>query len=185
MPGTLWTIWLVSPWPMNPAPIMPTRIGLPCSSLAFRAVSTMIMIASHSHPALHLGPDLLQGLPGRVLGRDDRDRQRPLQTQARIERGEPSLGPRRVELADLVARLGPVLQRLVPVGESLGHVQRPVIVGVQLHGDALQESRTLRPQVHDDVEDRTARGADELGLGMRRVLEMHSTQRALALVVGD
>ena len=29
MPGTEFTIWLASPRPMNPAPTMPTRIGLP------------------------------------------------------------------------------------------------------------------------------------------------------------
>src|SRR3954466_15937397 len=105
MPGTLWTIWLVSPWPMNPAPIMPTRIGFPCSSLAMRALSTMIMIASRSHPALHLGPHFLQMFPGGVLRRDDADRQRPRKSQARIERRESAFRLRRVELSDLVARL--------------------------------------------------------------------------------
>src|SRR2546427_2071425 len=76
MPGTLWTIWLVRPCPMKPAPIKPTRIGFPCSSLAFNALSTMIMVGSRAHPALHLALDLFEVLPGGVLGRDDGDRER-------------------------------------------------------------------------------------------------------------
>src|SRR6267378_1900359 len=185
MTGTLWTIWLVSPCPMKPAPIKPTRIGFPCSSLALNALSTMIMVGSRAHPALHLALDFLEVLPGGVLGRDDGDRQWPLQAQARIERREPSLGAGRVELAHLVARLRRVLERLVPVREALGDIERAVVVGAQIHRDGLQEGRTLGPQVHDDVEDRPARGADQLRLGVRRVLEVHPAQGALPLVVGD
>src|SRR6267142_4381269 len=59
--------------------------------------------ASCSHPALHFGLDLLQVLPGGVLGRNDGNRQRPLHRQPRVERRESSLGLRRVELAGLVA----------------------------------------------------------------------------------
>src|SRR6267143_353453 len=185
MPGTLWTIWWVSPCPMKPAPIKPTRIGFPCSSLALNALSTMIMVGSRAHPALHLALDFLEVLPGGVLGRDDGDRQWPLQAQARIERREPSLGAGRVELADLVARLRRVLERLIPVREALGHIERAMVVGAQFHADGFQESRALGPQVHDDVEDRPARGTDQLRLGLRRVLEVHPAQRALPLVVGD
>src|SRR2546426_433769 len=185
MPGTLWTIWFVSPWPMNPAPIMPTRIGLPCSSLAFRALSTRIMIASRSHPLPHLSLDLRQVLPGGVLRRDDGDRQRPLQPQARIEWRKPAFAAGRVGFAHLVARLGRVFQGLIPVREAFGHVQGPVPVGAQLQGDVLQERRALGPQVHDDVEDRPAGGADQLRLGVRRILEVHASQRALPLVERD
>src|SRR5882762_1532712 len=185
MPGTLWTIWLASPCPMKPAPIKPTRIAFPCSSLALNALSTMIMVGSRAHPALHLALDFLEVLPGGVLGRDDGDRQWPLQAQARIERREPSLGAGRVELADLVARLRRVLERLIPVREALGHIQRAVVVGAQIHGDRFQEGRALGPQVDDDVEDRPARGADQLRLGVGRILEVHPAQRALPLVVGD
>src|SRR5712692_9627805 len=124
MPGTLCAIWLVSPWPMNPAPIMPTRIGLPCSSLAFKARSTMIMAASRFHPASHLGLDKLEVCPSGVLGGDDGDRHRPLQTQARVERREPALAAGRVEFAHLVAGLRRVLERLIAVREALRHVER-------------------------------------------------------------
>src|SRR5260370_34692716 len=118
MPGTLCTIWLVSPWPMNPAPIMPTRIGLPCSSMAFKARSTMIMTASRFHPAPHLGLDQLEVCPRGILRGDDGDRQRPLQPQARVERREPALAAGGVEFAHLVAGLRRVLQGLVAVREA-------------------------------------------------------------------
>src|SRR5512140_2179379 len=100
MPGTLWTIWFVSPWPMKPAPIMPTRMGFPCSSRAFRALSTMIIAPPlQRHSAFHFRLDLVEVLPGGILWRDHADRQRPLQLQPRVERREAALGGGRVELA--------------------------------------------------------------------------------------
>ncbi len=46
IPGTLLVIWLVSPCPMKPAPIMPTRIGRPSRSRSRSTVSTRIMTAA-------------------------------------------------------------------------------------------------------------------------------------------
>src|SRR5512137_2640171 len=105
MPGTLFSIWFVSPWPMNPAPTIPTRMGFPCSALAARARSTMIIWASHRHPPADLGLHLGERLPGRVLGGDLAHRERPGEPEPGVERGEPPLGGGGVELADLVARL--------------------------------------------------------------------------------
>src|SRR5437899_1778723 len=136
MPGTLFTIWLVRPCPMKPAPIMPTRIGLPCSSRALRALSTMIMTsffpASNGHPSLQLGLDVCQELPVVVLRRDLGDGERPLQAEQGVVIPEPALRLRRVEFAHLVARLRPVLEDLVPVREPLGHIQTTVVVGREL-----------------------------------------------------
>src|SRR6266568_2680798 len=116
IPGTLLTIWFVSPWPMKPAPTMPTRIGLPCASPAFRAG--------------------------------------------------------RVELAHLIARLGPILEDFITVREPFGDVQRAVVVGRELDRDVLEVRRALGTKVHDDVEDRPARRPHELRLGRRRQFEM-------------
>src|SRR3954467_5130867 len=138
MPGTLLTIWLVRPCPMNPAPIIPTRTGLPCSSRALRALSTMIIASSLAPPALQLWLDLLELLPRRVLGRDFPQRQRPRQPQARVGVVQPAFRARRVELAHLVAGLGAVLEHLVAVREPLRHVERAVVVGGQLHRHVLQ-----------------------------------------------
>src|SRR5262245_52619740 len=119
-PGTEWTIWFSRPRPMKPAPIMPTRMGSPAASRAFRALSTMIMFsprdldaAGHllAQPVL---PRVQQGsVP--VLLRDHRDRQGPLQPEARVVVAQGPLVRWAVELAHLVARLRPVGQDLVAV----------------------------------------------------------------------
>ena len=85
--------------------------------------------------------------------------------QTRIVVREPALGLGSVELADLVARLGVVDERLVAVREPLRHVERPAVLGAELGRDVLEEGRALGPQVDDDVDDRAARRAHELGLG--------------------
>ena len=109
--------------------------------------------------------------------------------QVRPSRGssyvQAALCARRVELADLVARLGLVLQHLVAVREALGHVERAVVVGGELDGDVLEVGRALRAQVDDDVENRAARAAHELRFRRRRILEVHAAQRALASVERD
>src|ERR1700682_3148105 len=115
MPGTLCVIWLVSPWPMNPAPIMPTRIGLPCSSLAFNAVSTMIIVPSRHHFALHFGLDLGERLPRRVLGRDDCNLQRPDELEPGVEGRQAALRAGGGDLASLVPGLRPALEGRRPV----------------------------------------------------------------------
>src|SRR5262245_21298559 len=119
MPGTLLTIWFVSPCPMKPAPIMPTRIGFPCSSRALSARSTMIMTASAragcslrspaAHSALHLRLDLVEPLPALVFGRNFRHRERPLEAEPRVVVEETALTLWSVELSHLVASLGVVL----------------------------------------------------------------------------
>src|SRR5258708_9366105 len=185
MPGTLCVIWLGSPWPMSPAPIRAARIGFPRSSRDFKALSTMIIVPSRHHLAPHFRLDLGERLPGRVLRRDHGNLQRPLELQPGIERRQAALRFRSVELAYLVAGLGLVLERLVAVRETFRHVERPVVAGAELHRDGVEASRALRPQVDDDVEDGSPRGAHQLGLGVRRVLEVHPPHRPLRLVEGD
>src|SRR4030095_3950865 len=127
MPGTLLTIWFVSPWPMNPAPIMPTRIGLPSCSRAFSARSTMIMTASArtrcrlrascAHPAFQLFFDLVEPPPRPILRRDLGHGQRPREAETGVVVGKTAFAIGRVELTHVVTRLGPVLERLVTVRE--------------------------------------------------------------------
>ena len=92
---------------------------------------------------------------------------------------QPALGLGGVELPDLVAGLGVVLEHLVAVGEALRHVERAMVVRGQLDLDVLEVGRALRPQVDDDVQDRAPGSPDQLGLGRRRILEVHPAQRAL------
>src|SRR3989449_9874674 len=171
---------------MKPAPIMPTRIGLPCSSRAWRALSTMIMTfprpASNGHPSLQLRLDVCQELPAVVLRRDFGDGKRPFQAEPGIVVHQPALRARRIELAHLVARLRPVLEDLVPVREPLGHIQTTVVVGRELNGDVVEIGGALRPQVYDDVEDGSPGAPHEFGLGRGRELEVHPAHRALLLI---
>ena len=115
----------------------------------------------------------------RSFSRDLADRQRPLEPEPRVVEAQAALRLRRVELADLVARLGAVLEHLVAVREPLRHVERAMIVGGQLDRDVLEVRRALRTQVDDDVEDRPARAAHELRLRSRRELEVHPAERPL------
>src|SRR3989449_5765364 len=174
---------------MKPAPIMPTRIGLPCSSRAWRALSTMIMTsplpASNGHPAFQLRLDLCQELPAVVLRRDFGDGERPFQAEPGIVVHEPALRARRIELTHLVARLCSVLEDLVPVREPLGHIQTTVVVGRELNGNVVEIGGALRPQVHDDVEDGSPGAPHKFGLGRGRELEVHPAHRALLLIESD
>src|SRR5262245_36405200 len=176
MPGTLFVIWLVSPWPMNPAPTMPTWIGRPSASRACNVLSTMIIASlplvralSGAHPLLQHRLDLVEQGPCRILRRQLGHRQRPRQPEAGVVVAQPALGLGFVELTDLVAGLGRVLEHLVAVRKPLGHVEGAVVVGGELDLDVLEIGGALRPEVDDDVEDRAPSAPDQLGLGGRWV----------------
>ena len=139
----------------------------------------------NGHASADLGLDQLERLPLRVLLRDHRDGQRPFESEPRVVVGEPAFGLGGVELAHLVARLRLVDEGLVAVREPLRHVQRAAVVLVQLDARCSEVCRALGPQVDDDVDDRAARAADDLRLGLRRILEMHAAQRARRRVEGD
>src|SRR5882724_9490278 len=142
IPGTLLTSWLVRPCPMKPAPIMPTRIGMPRSSRAWRALSTMIMTfclpGSHGHPSFEILFHVGEERPPVVLDRDLRHGQRPCQLEPRIVVQESTFRARRIEFAHLVAGLRLILEDLVAVGEPFRHVQTAVIVGRELDGDVVE-----------------------------------------------
>ena len=69
---------------------------------------------------------------------------------------ETALTIRRVELANLVARLRAVAQRLITMREALWHVEGAAVLLVQLDGNVLEVGRAFRPQIYDDVENRAA-----------------------------
>ena len=92
---------------------------------------------------------------------------------------------RRVEFADLVARIRVVAQHLIAMCESLGHIQRSLIVRVQLDGDVTKIGGALRAKVHNDVDNRPARAPYKFRLGRRRKLEVHASQRASPAVRRD
>src|SRR5580698_10820142 len=123
MPGTLLTIWFVRPWPMKPAPIMPTRMGLPASARACSARSTIIMEdSSQRHAALKLRFDLGVRTPVGVLVGHNGDWKGPVKAKTRIVVRQATLNPRGIELADLVACFSAVRQRLIAMRKALGYV---------------------------------------------------------------
>ena len=95
---------------------------------------------------------------------------------------QPTFGVWRVELTDLIAGFGVVSQRLIAMREALRHVERPPIVLAEFDRDMLEVGRALGSQVDDDVEDRAPRASHELGLGRRRILEVHASKCALLQV---
>src|SRR5262245_20723673 len=189
MPGVVLMMRLATPWHMKPAPRMPTRIGLPCSARAPNAVSTINMPlsceAERGDALLDRRFRSLEAVVVPVLLRDERDRQRPRKSEARIGVVQTALGARGVELSDLIAHVGLVAQRLVAVREPLRHVQPGEVVLGELHRDVLEIRRALRPQIDDDVDDRAAGTANELRLGHRGELKVHPANRSLARVRSD
>ena len=169
---------------MKPAPISATRIGRPSASRRRRAVSTMITappsIAPIGHPALELVLDLRERRPrGVLLG----DLASPAAASSgrgpdRTATGRPRRPACRTRRPDSSSRSRPRAPgsraRSAPGRTARGRCRR------ELDLDVLQVRRALRAEVDDDVEDRAARAAHELGLGGRRELEVHPAQRALA-----
>ena len=63
--------------------------------------------------------------------------------------------------------------------------QRSAIVSAQLHHDVLAVGVRLGPHVDRHVDNRAARTAHQLGLGVRRYLTVQASQRASGVVVGE
>ena len=63
------------------------------------------------------------------------------------------------------------------MGEALGHVHHPAVLGRQLGAEALAEGGRALAQVEDHVVERPADAADELGLGLGGELVVHAAQR--------
>ena len=99
---------------------------------------------------------------------------------------QPDLDPGGVELADQVEHLGPVGQGLVAVGEPLGHIEGPAVVSRQLDGHPTASgwgnrvgTSTIRSSMAPRIQ------ADELDLGRRGTLQVHTPDRAPVVVVAE
>ena len=97
------------------------------------------------------------------------------------ERGVPVID------ADQVARdvVAPGTEGLAAVRDAFGHVEHAAVVLSELHGIPLPVGRQLRTQVDDHVEQRSAGRPDDLGLRVRRRLEVHAAQRAAPVIEGE
>ena len=63
--------------------------------------------------------------------------------------------------------------------KALGDKELAMILFVEFDGEPLTECGTIFAQVHRDVEDATSCAANELGLGVRRTLEVETTYDAV------
>ena len=137
-PGTLLRIWLVRPWPMKPAPTMPTRIGRPCCLAGLQCVvdddhRVLLPLVCGPRQALILRLSSARSRRAAATPRPSATSPPTGSGHSSPSRGSSYSSPPstlgRVELADLVAGLGVVLEHLVAVREALRHVERAVVVG--------------------------------------------------------
>src|SRR4028119_1469279 len=124
------------PLAINPAPTIPTRIGLPAAARASRARSTMIKMflqvadseCATSYILRQAGRSRCDAAwkqrPIPVFVRHHGDGNRPLDLEGRIVEAQPSLTTGRVGLADLVGDLSAVGQSQVTVSEHVRHIER-------------------------------------------------------------
>ena len=133
---------------------------------------------SDRHPR-SLGLNLLEQRPSHVLVGRSRPPGGATREPARIVVAQPAFVRRRVELADLVARLGPVLENLVAVREALRDVERATSCRPSARPTTCSRYVGLsgrRSTMMSRIAPRVA--ADELRLGGGRVLEVHAAERA-------
>src|SRR5216684_2269712 len=123
--------------------------------------------------------------PGAVAGADDADRLRPGYRESGVVAAEARFRLGRVERRDLVEHLGVVDEALEAVGEALGHIERAPVLGIEAEAFPASVGRRARADVDDHVENGAAHAADDLGLGVRRLLVVEAAQRAGAAVIGQ
>ena len=117
-----------------------------------------------------------RAMPG--LARDDETfGGGPLDAQSGVVPADPAGRLRHVVVRHLVEDLGVVLEGLVALCESLGDVGEALVGGGQLDAEPFDAGRRVGAQVDHDEEDRAARAADELDLGVRRLLVVQAAER--------
>src|SRR5262245_1261672 len=90
-----------------------------------------------------------------------------------------------MEFTDGVMHLRSIAEREIAVSEILRDVKRLAVVLGELHRDPLLVRSRLRPQIHDDVEDRTSHAPHDLDLLTRLPLPVQAAKRAPLVVVRD
>lgn len=88
-------------------------------------------------------------------------------------------------LGHLIEDLGVVPQRLEPVRKPFRDEEHGAVLRGEFDGKILLERRGRRPQVDDDVINRSPGASYELRFRKRRNLEMHAAQRPFAFVERD
>src|ERR1043166_3058184 len=123
--------------------------------------------------------------PGGVLLGHHRDGQGPRDPQGGIVVAQSPLRTGGVELRNEIEDFRIVHERLEPVGQAPGHVERATILSAQLHADPLAHGGRPRPQIDDHIVDGAADAADQFHLFVRRHLVVQTAEGPGAPVVRD
>ena len=113
-----------------------------------------------------------------VARRERRDRQRPVDREARIARMHAAFGARRVGDRVAIEHVDVVGERLQAVRESFRDQERDAVLVAQRLRVPAQEGRRAAAQVDGDVPHLAAQAVDELLLGVRRALEVQAANAA-------
>ena len=113
-----------------------------------------------------------------VARRQQRNRQRPVDRQARVARMQAAFARGGVRDRVAIEHVDVVGKRLQAVREALRNQQGDAVVAAQPLAVPVQEGRRAAAQVDRDIEDLAAQAVNELFLGMRRTLEMQAADAA-------
>ena len=97
-------------------------------------------------------------------------RQRPFDAKSRVIPAQPSGGLRPVEFRDLIKIFRLVFERLEPMSDVAWEIHHKQVFCRQSIPDPLAKRGRTGPQVNHDVENRSARAADQFGLSVWRGL---------------
>ena len=114
-----------------------------------------------------------------ILLRRDRILHLPVNVQVFVVEQDAAFGGLVVEVGALVSEDGIVFQGGEPVRESGGDVELTKVVGGEQRGDVLPVGGTTLADIDCEVEARAAQHPHELGLRVRRLLEMQPAHHAL------
>jgi len=118
------------------------------------------------------------------LGQDRTVGVRPGNRQIRIVPAQAVVGCRRIGDRDQVEDLGRVRQRLEPVREADRNIELPTPGRIEFDPMPVPEGRRAGADIDDDIEDGAGGHPHQLGLAVRRPLQMQAAQGAFAPIEG-
>ena len=111
-----------------------------------------------------------------IRRRDHPRRGGPGDSDRRIVVAQPARVASRVDAVDLVEHVGRIFERQEAVRAAGRDQQRFAVLGAERRGDPAPVGLAVAPEIDDDVEGPAASDAHQLGLGVRRRLEVQAAQ---------
>src|SRR5665647_1268069 len=123
--------------------------------------------------------------PSRVAGRDARGGSRPGDVECRVVPSHASGGGRLIARRDLVEHFRVIGQGQKSVGQTLRHIDRGSILGVELEALPLQIGWRIETEIDHNVEYPPPKAPYQLRLLVRGSLVVETPQGPCQVVVGD